>query len=184
MILRYFGITAAVLAGLASARASVVELSFSGTFDTTVGVIASGTTFSGEVTFNTTPGTNACPGSTVFAICLPLLTDELVLSGDTGLSIPPDTPTFQGVPEVTEGVLNFSTGQIQINVESTVDDDFYSFYINPASAGVVNDNTDSSATAVDFQSSGLHAIPEPSTLLPLAIGILVFGARLYAHRTS
>src|SRR4029077_16806381 len=107
-----------------------------------------------------TPGVSACPGSEPrFAICLPLITDVLNLPAADGLSIPGATVMFQAVPEVTAGVLDFSTGVPQINVVSSVDGNLYSFFISPDRGGVA-ENLGAVEGAIGYTASGPTAVPE------------------------
>ena len=178
---RHLSLLAIAAIGLTPAHGGTLEFSFAGTFGTSVGVITAGDTFSGEVTWDSASTVNACPGNKVYAICLPLLTDVLTLPTADGLSIPGATVVFQGFDEVTAGVLDFSTGEIQINVKSSVDGDYYSFYIAPGGLGVTNDHTYATGTAISYTSSGPNAVPEPGSL-SLALCALVFPAGWLVRR--
>jgi hypothetical protein len=171
--IRTVGLPAMLLAGLVPARAEVLEMTYSGTFATTLGVIQAGDAFSGEITWDSTPGVSACPGSEPrFAICLPLITDVLNLPAADGLSIPGATVMFQAVPEVTAGVLDFSTGVPQINVVSSVDGNLYSFFISPDRGGVA-ENFGAVEGATGYTASGPTAVPEPGSLSMAALALLL-----------
>ncbi len=170
------------LAGLAPARADLMQYSYSGTFASTVGVIQAGDAFSGQVTFDSTPGTNACPGNSAYAWCLPLLTDVLNMPAADGLSIPGATVQFAGLPEKTKGVIDFTSGVIQINVLSSVDGNYYSFYLAPGGGGAVNDTTKASDLPRTFSSSGPTVVPEPGSL-GLAALVLLLPMALLVRRS-
>lgn len=123
--------TTVVLLGLVPARADLLEVTYSGVVGTNLGVLHTGDIVSGMVVWDSKNfSTNACPGSPAFAICLPLITDNLNVSGGSGLWIPGGTVLFAGIPEVT--------AEIQIKEQSPVDLNFYSFFVFPTvgTAGV------------------------------------------------
>jgi hypothetical protein len=168
--------SAMFLFGIMLARADILEMSYSGTFSTTLGVIHAGDTFSGEITWDSTPSVNACPGAVQYQICIPLITDVLNLPAGDGLSVPGATVTFQAIPEVIAGVLNFSTAVPQINVVSSIDGNTYSFFITPTS-GSVAENFSNVETATGYTSSGPTAVPEPGSLSMAALALLLTAFR-------
>ena len=171
--IRTLAMAAMLLVGFMPARADILEMTYSGTFAAALGVIHAGDTFSGEITWDSTPGVSACPGSAPkYAICLPLITDVLNLPAADGLSIPGATVAFQAIPEVTAGILDFSTGVPQINVVSSVDGNLYSFFISPGRAGVA-ENFGTIDAATGYTASGPTAVPEPGSLSLAALALLL-----------
>ncbi len=161
------------MAGIVPARADLMQYTYSGTFASTVGVIQAGDAFSGQVTFDSTPGVNACSTNPVYAWCLPLITDVLTMPAADGLSIPGATVQFAGLPEKTKGVIDFATGVIQINILSSVDGNYYSFYLGPGGGGAVDDKTGTADLPRTFSSSGPTAVPEPSSLGLVGLALLM-----------
>jgi len=161
------------MAGIVPARADLMQYTYSGTFASTVGVIQAGDAFSGQVTFDSTPGVNACSANPVYAWCLPLITDVLTMPAADGLSIPGATVQFAGLPEKTKGVIDFATGVIQINILSSVDGNYYSFYLGPGGGAAVDDKTNTADLPRTFSSSGPTVVPEPSSLGLVGLALLM-----------
>ncbi len=170
--IRLLAVPAMLLVGLMPTHAGILEMTYSGTFAAALGVIHAGDAFSGEITWDSTPGVNACPGAVQYQICIPLITDVLNLPGADGLSVPGATVTFQAIPEVIAGVLNFSTAVPQINVVSSIDGNTYSFFISPTRGGA-SENFGAPEFATGYTASGPTAVPEPGSLSMAAIALLL-----------
>ena len=176
-LLRTLLISASLLAALAPARADILELSFSGTYATALGVIQAGDTFSGDIEWDSATTTNLCPGNPTYEQCIPVLSEVLTLPSADGLSVPGATVLYGQIQEVTAGVFDFA----QINVLSSVDGNAYSFYISSGNVGVEDDLTTAGEGATNFTSSGPTVVPEPGSL-SLAVLALLLPVSLVARR--
>lgn len=115
-LLRTLLISASLLVALAPARADILELSFSGTYATALGVIQAGDTFSGDIEWDSATTTNLCPGNSTYEQCNPLPSEVLTLPSADGLSISGAIVSFAEIPEVNAGIVDFSKAVPQINV--------------------------------------------------------------------
>lgn len=177
--------TMMLLAGFAPARADLEEFSYSAVVGTTLGVLHANDTISGVAVWDSTNfSTNACPGNLVYAICLPLITDTLSVSGSSDLSIPGGgAVVFAGAPEVTQGVFT----NLQIKEESPVDNNFYTFFIYPTVIGVDEFSNPGgtllgSTDLTSLTTSGPSPVPEPASWLLLATVAAAALHRARAHR--
>jgi hypothetical protein len=161
------------LAALSSVtlRADLVSLSFSGTFGGALGVVHSGDAFSGTAIWDdTTIGAHFPNFADVTSLTLALPPAD----GLSVASLPDAAVPFAGAHYPGAVFVN-----LQIDVKSSVDSNFYVFFIgatpgcppNTCSASLTN----VSFTQVDFAStfsvSGPTSVPEPATSVWMITGL-------------
>jgi hypothetical protein len=164
--------TAVMLAvGIAAAKADTLEtVTFSGTFESSLGVISAGDMFSGTMTWDLSTlggGNPAIAEATALSIMMP--------SAD-GLSIP-DLPDAQ-LPFAGATYSSGSFEVIQINDVSTVDDNYYVFYLGPSAGAVLLNDAGTADALTNFSFSGPteSTTPEPATSVSFAIGLGLMAA--------
>ncbi len=176
--LRTLLVSGLFLAALTPARADILELSFSGTYATALGVIQAGDTFSGDIEWDSATTTNLCPGNPTYEQCIPVfLSEVLTLPSADELSVPGATVLYGQIQEVTAGVFDFA--QINVLVFGRWQRLFVLHW--SGNVGVEDDLTTAGEGATNFTSSGPNVVPEPGSL-SLAVVALLLPVSLVARR--
>lgn len=171
-----------LVAGPATTYGDVLSLSFSGTFGSTLGVVDSGDAFSGTATWDdTTIGAHTPHFADLITLTLNLPPDD----GLSVASLPDAAVPFAGAHYPGAVFVN-----LQIDVKSSVDSNFYVFFIgatpgcppNKCNAAVTNVSFTQAEFASTFNTSGPTVVPEPAASAWVVTGlglVLVFLRRKY-----
>jgi hypothetical protein len=166
-----------LVVGIVEARADTLEtVTFSGTLESSLGVISAGDTFSGTMTWDlSTLGA-------VFADIAEATAFSFTMPPDDGLSV-------AGLPDsqILFAGATYSAGSfvdIQINDVSTVDGNTYVFYVGPSSGALLLNDAGNADVYTNFSFSGPTAstTPEPATNASFAIGLGLMAALALRRR--
>jgi len=158
--MRLVCIAVMLVVGVAEANADIFEtVTFSGTLESSLGVISAGDTFSATISWDL---------STLAAEASAL---SFTMPSADGLSV-------AGLPDsqIKYAGLIYSSGSFegfQINDVSTVDGNTYVFYVSPSGGAVLlNDQgTPDNFTNYSFSGPTESTTPEPAMNVPIAIGL-------------
>lgn len=172
-----------LMVGVAEANADIFEtVTFSGTMESSLGVISAGDAFSGSMSWDlstlgfSSPGGGHGGDATALSFTMPSA-DGLSIAG-----LPDPQLQFAGAAYTSSG--SFET--LQINDVSTVDGNVYTFFVNPYGGAVVLNgdytNPDPYTSNYSFSGPTASTTPEPAMNVPIAIGLALIAALALRRR--